>query len=193
MSTDFKFTPTESLIIDVLVARFRLGTTLWTFDSHVKPTLRRLEEKGLVFTASPITPNTIRAGLTQHALSEYGHQWFQLGITTDMLPHQNRGHWAKSVFEDFVDLTQQPNSILDPKAVNAAHLLMTQMIARHHPVYRADHRISASVLLRHAPSNSAVEIFALGPTYHLTRDKEATVTTTRRDEALYFTFCTPQP
>lgn len=42
------FTPTEDLILDLLQARIRLGENTWNFDSRLKPTLEKLQSKGIL-------------------------------------------------------------------------------------------------------------------------------------------------
>ena len=67
-----EFTPTEDLVLDVLVARYRLGEHLWTFDSHVASApIRKLAEKGWVNEMHGITENTVRAYLTDKAVARF--------------------------------------------------------------------------------------------------------------------------
>lgn len=61
-------TPSENLIMEVLVARARLGEMLWTFDSNVRHHLASLEEKGAVMVLNGIVPKTVRAGLSDEAV-----------------------------------------------------------------------------------------------------------------------------
>ncbi len=42
------FTPTEELVLDLLQARIRLGENTWNFDSRLKPTLEKLQSKGIL-------------------------------------------------------------------------------------------------------------------------------------------------
>ncbi len=60
--------PTEWLVMEVLAARRRLGEALWSFPTTLRPTLRRLEAKGLVGWKSGVIENTCRAWLTPDAL-----------------------------------------------------------------------------------------------------------------------------
>lgn len=64
-------TPTEELIIEVLIARTRTGETLWTFDSKLTPQLKSLESKNLITFMHGIVQNTVRASLTGEALQKY--------------------------------------------------------------------------------------------------------------------------
>lgn len=61
MATTFNFTPTEELILDVLQARIRLGESIWNFDSRLKPSIEKLEAKGLVNFKSGNVENTLLA------------------------------------------------------------------------------------------------------------------------------------
>lgn len=63
-------TPTEDLILEVLAARYRLGETIWTFDSRLTRQIDSLATKGLVSTMSGIVERTIRASLTDEGLRE---------------------------------------------------------------------------------------------------------------------------
>lgn len=57
-------TPTEELICDVLVARLRLGETMWTFDSRLTQQATHLAELGIIGTTHGIVEKTFRAWLT---------------------------------------------------------------------------------------------------------------------------------
>jgi len=136
-NTPTEFTPTEELILDILVARYRLGETLWTFDSRNMPALRKLEARGLIETTSGVTENTVRALLTDAALIEEGAHLFVPGTTMRYLPDTAEldDIWTKNCLEQLVELPQHQCST-DPRAINAAHVLMIQMIARRHPLHR---------------------------------------------------------
>lgn len=64
-------TPSENLIMEVLIARARLGEMIWTFDSNVKHHLASLEEKGAVMVLNGIVPKTVRAGLSDEAVMAF--------------------------------------------------------------------------------------------------------------------------
>lgn len=66
-----KFTPTQDLILDVLMARHRLGEGFWTFDSRLKPSLTALMDLGYVFVMDGNVENTVRAGLTNEGRIEF--------------------------------------------------------------------------------------------------------------------------
>jgi predicted DNA-binding transcriptional regulator AlpA len=59
--------PTQYLVMEVLVARIRLGEVLWTFPSTLKPTLRQLEEMNLVVLMHGVVEHTVRAYMTAEA------------------------------------------------------------------------------------------------------------------------------
>lgn len=68
-----KLTPTENLALEVLIARYRTGEHLWTFDSKpaIVKALDSLNEKKLVWTMHGSVEHTVRAGLTAHGVSKY--------------------------------------------------------------------------------------------------------------------------
>jgi hypothetical protein len=51
-----RLTPTERLVLEILAARHRLGETYWTFDIAHRPSLARLEKKGLVTYRDGVAP-----------------------------------------------------------------------------------------------------------------------------------------
>lgn len=189
-------TPTEDLILDVLVARYRLGTTLWTFPSHVRPALLRLQEKSLVTVNSGVTAKTLRASLTDRAILEHGTTWFQLSITMDQLPTCDtytplRAHWSRKHLELLVELPQQ-GCHTDPRAINAAHLLMIRMISAHHPIYLASAGPDHGVLLTREKDlafvgTTTVEISPDGLNFQLDRTGADQVSTGSLDRVLSFT------
>lgn len=64
MTENFKLTPTQDLLLEVLVARYRLGEHYWTFDSRHKKMLEALASLGLVTVMHGIVEHTVRASLT---------------------------------------------------------------------------------------------------------------------------------
>lgn len=68
---EVKLTPTENLVLDVLIARYRMGEHLWTFSSTVSRAVDSLENKGLVQSLNGVTEHTVRAMLTNAAIAEY--------------------------------------------------------------------------------------------------------------------------
>lgn len=61
----YSFTPTEELILDVLQARIRLGENIWNFDSRLKPSIEKLQAKGLINFKSGNVENTLLAWPTE--------------------------------------------------------------------------------------------------------------------------------
>ena len=66
-----KLTPTEDLMMEVLVARFRLGERMWTFDSNQTFIARRLEAKGMVGWKSGIVEKSILVWMTDEGKAIY--------------------------------------------------------------------------------------------------------------------------
>lgn len=66
-----KLTPTQDLIMDLLVARYRLGESLWTLDSRVQKQAEALEAIGYIETMHGVVENTIRASLTEDGRKAY--------------------------------------------------------------------------------------------------------------------------
>jgi hypothetical protein len=56
--------PTQSLVLEVLASRHRLGETHWTFSTRHLTALRALERRGLVGLMHGVVPCTCRAYLT---------------------------------------------------------------------------------------------------------------------------------
>lgn len=67
-----KLTPTEDLIMEVLIARHRLGETLWTFDARHSKTLNRLADRGLINPMHGIVEYTVRASLSDAFIANLG-------------------------------------------------------------------------------------------------------------------------
>jgi hypothetical protein len=57
-------TPTEYLIMNILVARYRLGDNSWTFPTRFGATLNSLEERGYLSYKSGVLYKTLHAWLT---------------------------------------------------------------------------------------------------------------------------------
>lgn len=57
-------TPMEYLVLDVMVARYRLGDDSWTFPSTFRPVLQRLNERGYLDHKSGVVYQTRLAWLT---------------------------------------------------------------------------------------------------------------------------------
>lgn len=175
-------TPTEELIIDVLVARFRLGDTLWTFDLRNAAALRRLESRGLINRMGGIVENTERAWLTEKALLEHGHSWFQMETTERYLPRKGCG-WTRQSVQHLIDQSIY-NDENDPRAVNACHLLMIRMIARNLPEPMLSPAENGGLDVDFV--RGRIEIHPGGLSYRLIPLIGQQRTTTDRDEVLEF-------
>lgn len=64
-------TPTENLVLELLIARRRLGERIWTFDSTVRKQVESLAVKGYVGELHGIVPMTVRAMLTDEAIAMF--------------------------------------------------------------------------------------------------------------------------
>lgn len=69
-------TPTEEVIIEALVARWRLGEQLWTFRSSLRQAANKLVEKGLVHDLGSTTGQDIRLRLTDAAQKRFGNPMY---------------------------------------------------------------------------------------------------------------------
>ncbi|AEQ20966.1 conserved hypothetical protein [Rhodococcus phage E3] len=71
--SEIPLTPTEELLLDVLIARHRLGHDLWTIGSNAasRKAADSLADKGLVITLNGIVEKTFRARLTGEARRRY--------------------------------------------------------------------------------------------------------------------------
>lgn len=56
--------PTQYLVMEVLIARTRLGERIWTFPSRLRPAIGALAEAGLVGEMHGMVDHTVRAFLT---------------------------------------------------------------------------------------------------------------------------------
>lgn len=65
-------TPTEYLMMEVLVARFRLGEVFWTFPKRLLPIARKLDARGFTFWSYGIAQDTIRVSLCAAGLEAWG-------------------------------------------------------------------------------------------------------------------------
>ncbi len=71
--TEEKFTPTQELVLEVLVARYRLGEPCWTFTSRVMHAVESLENRGFVTWKSASVENAILVWPTDRLLGD--NQW----------------------------------------------------------------------------------------------------------------------
>lgn len=78
-----ELTPTEDLVVEVLIARRRLGETLWTFDSKATRAIKSLEAKGIVNSMHGIVEKSIRASFTEAGFAKYCSYDYQAPIGFD--------------------------------------------------------------------------------------------------------------
>ncbi len=89
--SEVKLTPAEDLLIEVLIARHRLGEPFWTFDYCQRPVLKRLEAKGLVTTKAAPPPH-IQARLTLTAVRAF--------MSNPYTPQGAKVEWAVQAADD---------------------------------------------------------------------------------------------
>jgi hypothetical protein len=65
------FTPTQDLILDVLVSRRRLGELIWPFSTELTRQLMQLEGLGWVHILSGQVEGSIRAQLSDAGVKEF--------------------------------------------------------------------------------------------------------------------------
>lgn len=82
-----KVTPTEDLLLEVLVARWREGWALWTFDRRWRKQLESLERKGYLWEKSGVVEKTWLAWLTPQ-----GRDWL---MSPDYKPPVPGEMWAR--------------------------------------------------------------------------------------------------
>ncbi len=70
MALTENLTPTEELMVEVLVARVRTGESLWTFHKKFANTAKTLATKGYVLWKSGVVDNTILVWFTGEAKKE---------------------------------------------------------------------------------------------------------------------------
>lgn len=178
-----RLSATEELILDGLVSRFRLGETIWPFESRNSAALNRLESRGLINVMSGNVEGTKRASLADDALYEYGDQWFQIGATLRSVPESAVfPAWCRedvNKIEEVADFAE----VIDPRSVNSAHLMTIQMIALHLPVFWFSALLNGSQLNH---GTRFIEINPSGREYTLKDLTLPTVTTTNRSEVLRF-------
>lgn len=65
-------TPTEYLMMEVLVARYRLGQVFWHFPKSMRSIARKLDARGFTFWSYGIAPDSIRVSLCRTGLEAWG-------------------------------------------------------------------------------------------------------------------------
>lgn len=182
------FTPTESLILDVLTARWRLGDDLWTFESRLRPQARRLAARGLVELNSGIVEKSIRLSLTDAGLRTLGAEAFALGVSQYLLEGA-RSPWAPKIarLRELAAMEagwlDGAGAALDPRAVHVAHLILLRLAANgaevEHGVFPTEeggvniespklHGAPRGLFAEVLPDGADIELFSLDPRFDLT-------------------------
>ena len=84
-------TPAEDLLMEVLIARTRLGEPWWTFEYRQRPTLNRLVAKGLITIEAAVTPH-LEAHLTPLARDIY--------LSYPYVPNGAKVEWGVQTADD---------------------------------------------------------------------------------------------
>lgn len=66
-----EFTPTQDLILELLIARRRLGEHLWTLESRTLKQAEQLATMGWIHVMHGITEGTYRASFTDRGLARF--------------------------------------------------------------------------------------------------------------------------
>ena len=96
-TASFSPTPTQDLILEVLAARYRLGESLWTFDSRHKTALRQLEEARLVNVIHGTVLQTVRASLTEQGIAESLTNAYTAPLFSAQWTNKRKNDWPKVV------------------------------------------------------------------------------------------------
>lgn len=69
---DSDLSPTQLLLLEVAIARYRLGEHIWTYERNPTSTkaAKELSKRGFLFLMGGITENTFRAGLSEEYRSQ---------------------------------------------------------------------------------------------------------------------------
>lgn len=98
MSEDL--TVTESLMMEVLTARMRLGENLWTFDSDMKGAAKSLAVAGLVYWKHGIVEGTIMVWMRDEAKAQF--------LTYDYkIPVDDVHEHSKRLTEEAIELAER--------------------------------------------------------------------------------------
>ena len=100
--------PAQELLLDVLVARERLGESLWTFDRRQAKPLAELERRGLVTVMHGIVEKTVRASLTDVARKILFHPAYDAGALTPEIAVRGRRLDGQINFFMVVDQFNKP-------------------------------------------------------------------------------------
>jgi hypothetical protein len=105
----------QSLVIEVLTARARMGEFYWTFSTRHRPALRALEDRGLIAWKEGIEPRTCIAWLTEPgraiALS-YAYQTPAVRLLEEALHLRRNGEHAPGGNETWRDWDERAEKYL---------------------------------------------------------------------------------
>lgn len=83
-----ELTPSESLMIEVLIARLRFGEVCWTFGSSQRAIANRLESKGYIWTKGGIVEGSFRAFPTNEMIATFLSYDYDAPIFRDAHPRK---------------------------------------------------------------------------------------------------------
>lgn len=75
-----ELTPTEYLVGEVLIARERAGETHWTFPTRVRPSIKRLAERGIVGYKSGVVPKTCIVWFTDEGRKLFTYEDYDVKV-----------------------------------------------------------------------------------------------------------------
>lgn len=107
--------PTQSLVMEVLTARARLGEFCWTFSTRHQPALRGLERAGLVGWKSGVVERTCLAWLTEPgraAALGYAYRTPAVRLLEEALHLRVNGEYAPGGRENWRDWERAAESLL---------------------------------------------------------------------------------
>jgi hypothetical protein len=107
--------PTQSLVIEVLTARARLGENHWTFSTRHRPALEALEDRGLVMWKSGIVERTCLAWLTDPGRAEvlsYAYRTPAVRLLEEALFLRQNGEYAPGGRENWHDWDREAETFL---------------------------------------------------------------------------------
>jgi len=88
--TEIVFSPTQDLILEVLIARYRLGENCWTFNSNLTKQMLALEDLGYVTWKSGIIYKTVLVWLTDKGKKEFLSNTYEAPILKNYKKKKNK-------------------------------------------------------------------------------------------------------
>lgn len=98
--------PTQSLVLEILAARYRLGENCWTFSTRHRPALEGLAERGLLDWKHGVMPRTCLAFLTdegRRALLSTGYRSPAVKLLEEALFLRQNGEYPPGGRENWRD------------------------------------------------------------------------------------------